>query len=51
MTAAIRFTVVWPIMAGKLRQIAKETKECRSFGTIGFIISPAFLFLSPRREN
>jgi hypothetical protein len=28
MTAAIRFTVVWLITAGKLRQIGKETKKC-----------------------
>ena len=27
--AAIRFTVVWLITAGKLRQIAKVTKGCR----------------------
>ena len=29
MAAAIRFTVVWLIMAGKLRQIGKETKGAR----------------------
>jgi hypothetical protein len=48
MPAAIRFTVVWLNVTGKLRQIHKETKEC---GYPDFKQYPAYLFLIPACDD